>query len=74
MPTVKVAFVGQIRPAIQVSTNGGTFKGKIEFKKYSKEEYELMLMAEHQQLCQLQKKAGLIKDTKDPRKQKSFRG
>ena len=39
----------------------GTFKRKIELKKYSREEYDSMLIAHYQQLYELQKKAGLIK-------------
>ena len=35
-------------------------------KKYSREEYDSMLMAQHQQLYELWKKAGLIKDKKTP--------
>ena len=43
-PSVKVANVGQNRPAKQqkTSASGGTFKGKIELKKYSREEYDSM--------------------------------
>ena len=44
----------------------GTFKGKIELKKYSMEEYDIMPSAQHQQLYELWKKAGLIKGKKNP--------
>ena len=40
------------------------FNEKIELKKYSREEYDSMSMAQHQQLCKLQKKAVLIKGKK----------
>ena len=65
-PSVKVASVAQTRPAKQHKTNTshGTFKGKIELKKYFREEYGLMLMAKNQQLYELQKKANLIKGKK----------
>ena len=49
-------------PAITVSP----FKGKIQLKKNSKEDYDSMLMAQCQQLYELWKKAGLIKDKKTP--------
>ena len=38
----------------------------IELKKYSREEYDSMLMAQHQLLYKLQKKAGLMKGKKIP--------
>ena len=46
-PTVKVTSVGQDRPAKwqKISATCSTFKGKIEFKKYSREEYDSMSMA-----------------------------
>ena len=47
-----------------------TFKGKIELKKYSREEYTSMSMAQHQQLYELQKNARLIKGKKAPRKKR----
>ena len=55
---MKVASVGQNRPAKwqKTSTNHGTFKAKIELKKYSREEYDSMLMAQHQQLYELRRK------------------
>ena len=64
--SMKVAFVGQNRPAKRQKTIGthGTFNGKIELKKYSREEYDSMSMAQHQQLHEIWKKAGLIKDKK----------
>ena len=60
---MKVASVGQTRPVKQqkTSTNHGTFKEKIELKKYSREEYDSMSVAQHQQHYKLWKKAGLIK-------------
>ena len=59
-PSVKVASVTQTRPAKQQKTSAshGTFKGKIELKKYSREEHESMLVAHCQQLYELQKKPG----------------
>ena len=56
--SVKVASVMQTRPAKWHKTNAsyGTFKGKIELKKYTQEEYESMSTAQHQQLHNLQKK------------------
>ena len=52
-PSVKVASVTQMRSAKQQKTKAscGTFKGKINLKKYSREEFDLMLTAQHQQLC-----------------------
>ena len=49
--SVKVAFVTQIRPAKRQknSTSRGMFSGKIELKKYSREEYGSMSAAQHQQ-------------------------
>ena len=65
-PHVKVAPVGQNRPAKQQKTiaTHGNFRGKIELKKYSREEYDLMLIAWCQQLYELQMKTGLIKGKK----------
>ena len=65
-PSIKVAPVTQTRPAKRqkTSTSCGTFSRKIELKKYSKEMYDSMLVAQHQQLYELQKKAGLIKGKK----------
>ena len=67
-PSMKVASVNQNRPTKcqKTSTTFGTFKGKIELKKYSREEYDSMSMAQHQQLYELQKKARLIKGKKAP--------
>ena len=58
----------QTRPSKQQNTkvNLGTFKRKIKLKKYSREEHNSMLMAQHQQLYEHWKKAGLIKDKKIP--------
>ena len=67
-PSVKIVFVNQNRPTKQQknSTTCETFKGKIELKKYSREEYDSMLVAQHQQLYELWKKARLIKGKKTP--------
>ena len=67
-PSMKVASVTQIRPAKQQKTSAScnTFRGKIELKKYSQEEYDSMLAAQCQQLYELQKKARLIKGKKTP--------
>ena len=48
-PSVKSASVGQNRPAKQqkTTTTHGTFKTKIELKKYSREEYDSMSMVQH---------------------------
>ena len=66
--SANIASVAQIRPAKWQKTNAsyGTFKGKIELKKYSREEYNSMLMAQHWQQFKLWKKAGLIKSKKTP--------
>ena len=60
--SVKVAFVSQTRPAKQqkISTSDDTFKEMIELKKYSREEYDLISIAECQQLYELQKKADFL--------------
>ena len=67
-PCVKVVSVGQNRPAKQQKTSitHGTSKGKIKLKKYSRENYDSISMAQHQQLYELWKKAGLIKGKKTP--------
>ena len=67
-PSVKVASISQTRPANQqkTSTTHGIFKGKIELKKYSSEEYDSMSMRQHQQFYKLWKKVGLIKGKKIP--------
>ena len=66
--SVMVASVVQTRPAKWQKTNAsnGTFKGNIELKKYYREEYDSMSMAQHQQLFKLQKEAGLVKGKKTP--------
>ena len=66
---MKIASVAQNRPAKQQKTSAthGTFKEKIEMKKYSMEEYDLMLMTQCQQLYELQKKTRLIKGKKTPK-------
>ena len=58
-PSVKVASVGQTRSAKwqKTSANQGTFKGKIELKKYSREEYDSMLTTQCQKY-ELQKIGG----------------
>ena len=67
-PSVKVAFITQTRPAKKQKTSAshGTFEGKIELRKYLQEEYDSMSVAQCQQLCELRKKAGLIKGKKTP--------
>ena len=67
-PSVKVASVHQTRPAERQKTSSahGTFKGKIKLKKYSREEFGIMSMVQHQQLYELQKQARHIKGTKTP--------
>ena len=62
-PSVKVASVGQNRPAKwqKTSTTHGTFKRKIKLKKYSREKYDSMSVAQHQQLYELQKKQDLLR-------------
>ena len=66
--SVKVASVGQNRPTKwqKTSITHGTFQGKIESKKFSREEYHSMLMAQHQQLHELWKKARLLNGKKTP--------
>jgi len=53
--SVKVASGGGTRPAKWQKTNSshGTFKGKIELKKYTKQKYDFMLTVQHQQLYEL---------------------
>ena len=67
-PSVKVASVTQTSHAKRQKTNAscGTFRGKIELKKYSREEYNSMSAVQHQQLYELWKRAGLIKGKKIP--------
>ena len=50
----------------KTSPTCGNFEGKIELKKYAREEYDLMSMAQCQQLYELQKKARLFKGKKTP--------
>ena len=66
--SVKVASIAQIRPAKRQKTgaNHSTYSRKIELRKYSQEEYNSMLAAQHQQLYELQKEAGFIKGKKTP--------
>ena len=65
--SVKVASVAQTRPSKwqKMNASHGTFKGKIMLKKYFREEYNLMLIAQHQQLFKLWKKAGLVQGKKN---------
>ena len=51
-PSVKVAFVTQTRPAKRQKTSAshGTFRGKIELIKDSREEYDSMSAGQHQPL------------------------
>ena len=74
-PSVKVTSVMQTRPARWQNTesNHGSFKGKPELEKYSKEEYDLMSIAQHQQLHELWNKTGLIKGKKTPESNKAFK-
>ena len=67
-PIVKVVSVAEAWHAKwqKTSTTLVTFKGKIELKKYSREEYNSMSMVQCQQLYELHKKAGLIKGKKTP--------
>ena len=69
MPSMKVASVCQNRPTKQQKTNTtcGTFQGKVELKKYSREEYNSMSTTQHQQLYELQKKVRLIEGKKAPK-------
>ena len=65
---MKVASVRQSRPAKREETSAvhDTFKGKVELKKYSREEYDSMSILQQQQLYELWKKARLIRDKKTP--------
>ena len=60
---VKIISVAQSRPATKQKTIAlcSTFKDQIQLKKYSREEYDLMLIAQQQQLYELQLKIGLLK-------------
>ena len=73
-PEQKVASVGHTRPAKwqKMSSNGGDFKGKVQLKKYSREEYDSTSMAQCQKLCELLKKTGLIKGKKRPESSRAF--
>ena len=66
--SMKVTSVAQNSPAKQQKTSAshGTFKGKIEVKKYSREEYNSMLTTQCQQLYKFQEKDGFIKGMKTP--------
>ena len=63
---MKVVSVTQTRPAKQKKTSHSTFRGKIKLKKYSREEYDTMSLAQCQQLYELQKKIELINGKKNP--------
>ena len=67
-PSVMVAYVGHSRPAKRQKTSAtcGTFKGKIELKKYSREKCDSMSMEQHLLLHDLLKEARLIKGNKTP--------
>ena len=73
-PSVKVAFVSQIRPGKRQKTSAsyGSFKGKIELKKYSREKYDSMTTAQQQQLNDLQKKSELIRGKKTPKSNRAL--
>ena len=73
-PSVKLASVAQTRPAKQkiTSTTHGTFKGKIELRKYFRVEYNSMSMAQCQQSYELQKKAGLKRVKKIPKSSRAL--
>ena len=60
---MKVAFVTQTRPTKwqKTSASCSTFREKIELKEYTQEDYDSMLVAQHQELYELQKKARLIR-------------
>ena len=67
-PSLKVSSVMQTRPTNWQMINAGhcTFKGKIELKKNSQEEYDSLIMAQHQQLHEFWKKDGFIKGKMTP--------
>ena len=71
---MKVASVIQTRSAKRQKTSAScsTVRGKIELKKYSREEYESMSAAQCQQLYKLQKRAGLIKGKKTPKSSRAL--
>ena len=64
--SVNIVSVTQTRPAKRQKTSKthGTYMGKIELKKYSREEYDSMSAAQCQPLYELQKRAGLRKGKK----------
>ena len=72
--SVMVVSVTQNRPAKWQKTNAssGTFKIKIELKKYSREEYDSMSITHCQQLYELQWKARLVKGKKTPESSIAF--
>ena len=74
-PSVKVASVGQNRPTKwqKTITIHGTFKEKVELKKYFKEENDSMSMAQHQNLYKLPKKARLIEGKKTPESSRALK-
>ena len=73
-PGVKVASVSTRHAKWQkTTTNHGTFKGKIELKKYSGEEYNSMLMAQCQQLYELWKGVELITGKKTTKSSRAFK-
>ena len=67
-PSVKVASVTQTKPAKRQKTSAShrTFRGKIELKRCSKEDYDYMSAVQRQQLYELWKTAMLIKGKKTP--------
>ena len=73
--SVKVASVGQSIPAKwqKTITISGTFMGKIELKKYPREKYDSMSMAQHQQLYEHWEKAGLIKGKTTPESSRALK-
>ena len=72
----KVAYVAQIRPAKwqKTSTIVCTFKGKVELKKFSREQCDSISTAQWQELYELQQKAGLLKSKKTPESSKAKEG
>ena len=73
-PSVKITSVAQTRHAKwqKTSTIHCSFKGKIDLKKYSTEEYDSVSMAQRQQLYVLLCKAGLLKGKKTPENSKAL--
>ena len=72
--SVKAASVTQTRPAKQQKSKGSCciFTGKIKLKKYSQDEYNSMLMAQHHQWYELMKKARIIKGKNIPNSSRAF--